>query len=289
MQSKLDTIYQSIVYMEHNLKSSINISDMASYVGFSKFHFSRTFKEVTGFNPYDYYRGRKVTGAIHYMLENGCKIIEAAFEYGFSSPEVFTRACLSSLGMSPSQIKKSLNDFVGIKMLSHEKLIALNVFKDFEATEIRLPALILKGQLIHTTSPDYKLDLENPTLFNWIHANLGEQHTLYILHWPSKTEKNVFHHLIGLQVTDDFDSNAPDFTDEIMKIVPANDYVSFPLIEKEKELTYMRDFIYEYYLPQITQPEPLAFEVQAIRLYEDHKHVRDSILHVPVRRSHKSR
>lgn len=284
MKSQVDTIYESIVYIERNLEESINISDMASYVGFSKYHFSRTFKDITGYNPYDYYRGRKVTKAIEFMLDHSCKIIEAAFEYNFTSPEVFTRACLSSLGLSPSQIKKLVvnDNFQGVQELTYETLCFNYTYKDIKTTRNLLPALLLKGLVFTTDDSRYPIDFTNTSIETYL-SNLDTD-KLYILHWPSKEKTGYYHHLLATSVSLELTTDTDDFSSDIYKLVPANEYIRFPIIQENKELIGMRDYIYNNYLPTGSITCPINYEVETMLLGQKKKRVKESFLHIPVKR-----
>ncbi len=48
------------IYMENNLYKSITLKELAESVGYSPWHISRIFKEVTGKTPFDYLRSLPV-------------------------------------------------------------------------------------------------------------------------------------------------------------------------------------------------------------------------------------
>jgi len=281
MNNHLPAILKAIEYIEENLKENLNIGDIAEYVGFSKYHFTRVFKEITSFTPSNYYRGRKVTLALNYMQQNQCKIIEAAFEFGFNSPEVFTRSCLSAFGQSPSQIKKLINigNFKGIEPLSKEQLTLYNNYQNIHVATVNLPPIFIKG--LSYTSPDFfdSLDWSNKILEPFI--KLDE--TVYHIHWQSNENPNLYHHLVGTSINLDETFSDDDFTSYVYKRIPGRDYLIFSLMEDGKELKSMKDYIYDYYIPQNKYISERLFNVEVLSFGHDKKPEK-SKLYIPANR-----
>ena len=278
-----EDIFKAIEYMEAHLKDSLTIGEVADYVGFSKYHFTRLFKESTGFTPSDYYRGRKVTEALNYMKANRCKIIDAAFEYGFNSPEVFTRSCLSALGSSPSQIKKSLQNesFTGISPLSLNQLTFYTQFDHTNVREEELPAIIIKGRYYTSCEMfpplDYKSDI--------VRKLSKESDTLFQLHWA--TDSNTYNHLIGIPV-DLAHLSDDDFDNYVYKKIPNQTYLVFPLSDSRKELPLMKDYIYDFHLPRNKYLNDVTYAAETSRMNSEQS-INASLLYIPVRRKNDNR
>jgi len=287
MNDHLPAIISAIEYIENHIKDNLNMGDVACHVGFSKYHFTRVFKDITGHNPYDYYRGRKVTEAINYMQELNCKIIDAAFEFGFNSPEVFTRSCLTAFGESPSQIKKSIqsNLFKGYQQLDASKLQLFNKYQHITTEIDSLPPLVLKGHVYSDNNFYSHIDFNLPI----INQLIKPDELLYFLHWQSKDDHNLYHHLIGTCVTVDDMGDEDNFSSYVYKQVPGRDYLIFPLMKDGKELDLMKDYIYEYYLPQNEFITKTIYHVEAIR-FDFNRSPSSSMLFIPAnkkkRRSH---
>lgn len=94
-------IAESLVYIEKNLKRKINIENVANYVGYSKFYFSRMFKQEMNISVMQYVKERKVMCASESILR-GDKILDVAIEYGWESHSGFIKAFKSYYGFSPS-------------------------------------------------------------------------------------------------------------------------------------------------------------------------------------------
>lgn len=72
-----------------------------SYVGYSKFYFSRMFKQEMNISIMEYVKERKVICALESILQ-GNKILDVAIEYGWESHSGFIKAFKSYYGFSPS-------------------------------------------------------------------------------------------------------------------------------------------------------------------------------------------
>jgi len=98
---KKEIITESLVYIEKNLKQKISIEKIADYVGYSKFYFSRMFKQEMNISIMEYVKERKVICALESILQ-GNKILDVAIEYGWESHSGFIKAFKSYYGFSPS-------------------------------------------------------------------------------------------------------------------------------------------------------------------------------------------
>jgi len=98
---KKEIITESLVFIEKNLKGKISIEEIAEYVGYSKFYFSRMFKQEMNISVMEYVKERKVICASESILQ-GNKILDVAIEYGWESHSGFIKAFKSYYGFSPS-------------------------------------------------------------------------------------------------------------------------------------------------------------------------------------------
>ena len=99
-----EIIYESLEIIEDNINSDMNVLELSDKLGFSVYYFIRLFNGITGFSPKTYMQKRKLTEAALALIEKR-KIIDVAFDYGFGSPESFTRAFQKQFGMNPVKIK----------------------------------------------------------------------------------------------------------------------------------------------------------------------------------------
>lgn len=100
---KFNTIYE---YIEHNYTEDISLEDVASLIGFSKFHFSRLFHQFTGTSFYDYLSLRRLKAAESLLLNPSLPITEIALQSGFSSISTFNRVFKKYKQCTPTEFKE---------------------------------------------------------------------------------------------------------------------------------------------------------------------------------------
>lgn len=76
-------------------------------LGYSEYHTTRKFKEISGMQFREYLRRRKLAFALKEVRDRDKSIMDIAFDYGFSSHEAFTRAFKGVYGVSPSEYRKN--------------------------------------------------------------------------------------------------------------------------------------------------------------------------------------
>ena len=98
-------IAKAVEYIEQNLTNEISLTDCAKACGYSKYHFLRVFKEVSGLVPVDYIRKRRLSEIAKRIYQSDEYISEIAFTYGFNSKENFTRAFKAEHHILPTEYK----------------------------------------------------------------------------------------------------------------------------------------------------------------------------------------
>lgn len=105
----ISSIQKAIDYIETHLKKELKIEDIAKEAYSSVFHFQRVFSILCGFTVADYIRNRRLANAAIDLLDENTKVIDIAYEYGYDTPESFTRAFKNFHGVNPTDIKKGAN------------------------------------------------------------------------------------------------------------------------------------------------------------------------------------
>lgn len=101
-----DKIIKAIEYVRENFKENISVDDVAEYAGFSRYYFSRKFKQITGFSVNEYIQMFRCREA-HAMLEtHKYSVTEVAAECGFSDASYFTKVYRKFFPALPSEIKR---------------------------------------------------------------------------------------------------------------------------------------------------------------------------------------
>lgn len=86
---------------------ALSLSYLSDKFGYSEFHISRKFKELSGMQFRDYLRYRKLAFALKELRDTDKGILDIAIEYGFSSHEAFTRAFKAAYGSTPKEYRKN--------------------------------------------------------------------------------------------------------------------------------------------------------------------------------------
>lgn len=100
-------------YIEDHLQEDLSTDQLAEIAGFSKFHFTRLFKEFTGVSTHEYLIRKRIETAENLLAKPEYSITEVAMQSGFNSLSTFTRVFKSVKGMTPTAYRKSLKDSHG--------------------------------------------------------------------------------------------------------------------------------------------------------------------------------
>lgn len=102
----LGLIQDTIDFMEENLKTEIEISELSQRAGYSEYHFCQLFQMATGLSVKRYLVCRRLKHGM-YEISKGVKKQEVAFSYGFDTYAGFYRAFYREYGMSPTEYQKT--------------------------------------------------------------------------------------------------------------------------------------------------------------------------------------
>lgn len=92
-------------YINDNLAEDITLDKIAHVAGFSKFHFSRIFKQFTNLSFYDYLNQQRVKAAENLLLNPKLTITDVAMQSGFSSLSTFNRVFKTVKECTPTEFK----------------------------------------------------------------------------------------------------------------------------------------------------------------------------------------
>ena len=102
-------IFMAVNYICENIDAHHSLDDLAKLTSFSKFHFHRIFRFVTGETVSDFARRLKMQKAAHKLLSNPRQdITTIAFESGYSSPQNFAKAFRKQFHCSPSEFRRNI-------------------------------------------------------------------------------------------------------------------------------------------------------------------------------------
>lgn len=97
---------KGIEFIHDNFNQPINVEMIASYVGYSKFHFCRKFKEVTGCTVNTYINMRRISFAKKQLRSTNLSVAEIAAESGFNNLAYFSKTFRKYVSQTPKEYQK---------------------------------------------------------------------------------------------------------------------------------------------------------------------------------------
>ena len=101
----------ALTYLNQNYMYDITLEDVAAFAGFSKYYFSRVFKQFFGFSFSEYLCKRRLEVAGDLLTHTNRPIQEIAISAGFGSVGTFNRIFRASKNCTPSQYRAMYGDF----------------------------------------------------------------------------------------------------------------------------------------------------------------------------------
>lgn len=100
--------------MKNNVTGELTIEGIAQHFGYSKYHFSREFKRLTGFSAADYLSSLKIELTIQELLQKEDSITSIGFNAGYSSIGTFSTTFTKKTGLSPREYKTQVENLYDI-------------------------------------------------------------------------------------------------------------------------------------------------------------------------------
>ncbi|MFH8476731.1 helix-turn-helix transcriptional regulator [Streptomyces sp. NPDC018000] len=95
-----------IADMHHNFRENLTIDDMAQAAGFSRFHFTREFTNLTGVSPRRFLRAIRFEEAKRLLSDSRLNVAEISHTVGYSSVGTFSSCFKSCTGITPSAYRR---------------------------------------------------------------------------------------------------------------------------------------------------------------------------------------
>jgi AraC-like DNA-binding protein len=112
-QKRLETIeFHSIAVQRvisafrERLSENISLSEMAAVAYMSRYHFNRTFRQVTGLPPRRFLSKLRVEAATRMLLNTDSSVTDICMDVGYTSLGTFIRRFSGVLGISPSKLRR---------------------------------------------------------------------------------------------------------------------------------------------------------------------------------------
>ena len=103
--NQLSYVKAAIRYMEENHPAQLTVDDIARSVSISKYHFIKTFRQITGMTPIHYLRDLRIEKSVA-LLKAGHSITQTAYSCGFNNLSYYIRAFRQRHGVSPRAFQK---------------------------------------------------------------------------------------------------------------------------------------------------------------------------------------
>lgn len=273
----LHLIQQAINYMEEHLYEDISYLDVAKSVHMSGYNFHRTFSFVTGMSANEYIRKRRLTLAAQELQSTGLSVMDAAYKYGYESPESFSKAFSRFHGSTPKQARQK-----GARLHLFNPLVIKIIMEGGSIMDYRMehqegqrflalvkafPNEIINDDNDHSI-PDFWDECWSKNLIEPMKQLRREgKRDLYGLCSPTKGGAAHFDYGIGILLDEDTDTKAlAQFTDNgysIWKTTPA-DYAVFQCLGPDGDClgeTWSR--FYKEFSPQTgyVQTEEADYEI----------------------------
>ena len=99
-ETYLESVYRVILHIEQHYKETLTLEELARVAGFSKYHFHRIFKAITGESLSGYVRRVRLSNATLKLKINN-RITAVALDSGYETNASFSKAFKKHFGITP--------------------------------------------------------------------------------------------------------------------------------------------------------------------------------------------
>lgn len=93
-------------FMEENLSESLDLETLAATANLSKYHFSKRYKEQTGYSPIQHFIHMKIERACYLLDTSDKPITHISDMLGYEDSQYFSRLFKKVIGLSPRDYRK---------------------------------------------------------------------------------------------------------------------------------------------------------------------------------------
>lgn len=101
-------------YLRQNFNLQISITDVASKVDMSVYHFTRQFHKQYGISPYEYLIMQRISNAKRLLLNSGMNTKQISEACGYNNSSTFIAAFKTRVGSTPSQFRTNVIENIGV-------------------------------------------------------------------------------------------------------------------------------------------------------------------------------
>jgi AraC family transcriptional regulator len=260
----LERIVKAIEFMEENIKKNIDLDTIAQSVFLSSFHFNRLFHFLVGETPGKYLRRRRLYEAARELQDGHKNIIDVALEYGYQSPESFSRAFTEQFGCNPKVYKANPDRLAPIL----KPKLELSALKHMHTNVSREPSIVEKqemkfiGVLYYGDNSDNQIQTLWHTQFQSI-ENLPARinnGSVFSICFQNQTylEEGLFYYLAAVEVSEY--THIP--LNAVAKMLPAHRYALFRHHGPAETLMHSYEYIYGIWFANNNIQKNEAFDLE---------------------------
>jgi AraC family transcriptional regulator len=105
VRSHYESVERVIAAMRNQIDQPLSLGSMARIALASRYHFNRTFRQVTGVPPSQFLYALRLEKAKRLLLHTQRKVIDICYDVGYNSVGTFTRRFTNLLGVSPTTFR----------------------------------------------------------------------------------------------------------------------------------------------------------------------------------------
>ena len=105
-QEYLERFLSICEYIDAHCTEDITLDEIAKIAGFSKYHFTRLFKQFTNNTFYKYLNQKRIELALTLLADPNISVTETAMQSGFANPSSFIRVFKAEKGCTPTEFRK---------------------------------------------------------------------------------------------------------------------------------------------------------------------------------------
>ncbi len=103
-------IQRALHFIHNNYSTDISLEQVARTVRLSRYHFSRVFKEITGFTYQSYVNRVRIEQAKKMLNDDALSVTDAGYAVGYSDLTHFERIFKKIVGSNPTQFRRRRSD-----------------------------------------------------------------------------------------------------------------------------------------------------------------------------------
>ena len=127
LSDKIIAVGKMQKYTNTHLDEEITLDDLSHASGYSKYHATRIFKELTGKTPFETIRALRLTKAAQTLRDSDGKVVDVALDNGFDSHDGFTRAFARQFDITPQKYQR---ETPAVNYFIHNPIEAYYILKD---------------------------------------------------------------------------------------------------------------------------------------------------------------